>query len=261
MCPSFITPESHSPNRRAVLAISHCRFAQESSAPKMQRDGDAALCRGLRAHPLHQRAVKAQVDPDSTHRWMKEGLRSQLMQCDRFMLREAADRHRDFENSVGCEILLFAKRHSRQLSMRILFALPGLHRHNRGAEVAFISLAEELTRFGETVTLIGSGTHRGSTPYRFVSAGSLTRESFESFPSIPFLRNDCAYEELTFVPCLLKTYRPKDYDITLTCGYPFVNWTLRRPTLRGYRPPHVFVTQNGDWPAYAKNAEYQILRM
>ena len=141
--------------------------------------------------------------------------------------------------------------------MRILFALSGLHRHDRGAEIAFISLAEELARLGESVTLIGSGKQRSSTPYRFITAGSLARENFEFLPSIPFLRDDCAYEELTFVPSLLKRYRPNDYDVTLTCGYPFSNWILRRPTLWGQRPPHVFVTQNGDWPARANNAEYR----
>ena len=41
--------------------------------------------------------------------------------------------------------------------MRILIALPGLHRFNRGAELAFIAVAEELVRRGEDVTLIGSG--------------------------------------------------------------------------------------------------------
>jgi glycosyltransferase involved in cell wall biosynthesis len=141
--------------------------------------------------------------------------------------------------------------------MRILFALPGLHRHDRGAEVAFISLAEQLTGLGESVTLIGSGGQRGSAPYRFIQAGSLARENFELFPSVPFFRDDCAYEELTFVPGLLRNYRPSDFDVTLACGYPFVNWTLRRPTLGKHRPPHVFVTQNGDWPAYANNAEYR----
>ena len=41
--------------------------------------------------------------------------------------------------------------------MRILFALAGLHRVNRGAEVAFISIALELARTGHKVALIGSG--------------------------------------------------------------------------------------------------------
>ena len=33
--------------------------------------------------------------------------------------------------------------------MRILFALPGLHRYDRGAEIAFISVARELAKSGE----------------------------------------------------------------------------------------------------------------
>jgi glycosyltransferase involved in cell wall biosynthesis len=32
---------------------------------------------------------------------------------------------------------------------------------------------------------------------------------------------------------------------------------LRRPVLGGSRPPHVFVTQNGDWPAYVDKSEYR----
>jgi glycosyltransferase involved in cell wall biosynthesis len=142
--------------------------------------------------------------------------------------------------------------------MRILFALPGLHRFDRGAEIAFISVANELARAGDTVTLIGSGKERPATPYRFLHAKSVARENFRSFPSIPVLRNDCAYEELTFIPDFLRQYQPSDYDVTLTCSYPFTNWILRRPTLRGQRPPHVFVTQNGDWPAYSDKSEYRL---
>jgi glycosyltransferase involved in cell wall biosynthesis len=141
--------------------------------------------------------------------------------------------------------------------MRILFALPGLHRHDRGAEVAFISVARELAKSGETVTLIGSGKDDITTPYRFFHAHCLAREHFEAFPSMPMLRNECAYEDLTFAPSLLRNYRPADYDVTLTCSYPFTNWVLRRKTMQGTRPPHVFVTQNGDWPAYANSSEYR----
>ena len=141
--------------------------------------------------------------------------------------------------------------------MRVLFALPGLHRIDRGAEIAFISAAKELAKAGVAVTLIGSGQERTGTPYRFVHAGSVARENFASFPSIPVLRNDCAYEEFTFVPDFLRQYRPADYDVTLTCSYPFMNWVLRRPTWGGRRPPHVFVTQNGDWPAYSNQSEYR----
>jgi glycosyltransferase involved in cell wall biosynthesis len=141
--------------------------------------------------------------------------------------------------------------------MRILFALPGLHRFDRGAEVAFISIANELVKAGNVVTLIGSGSDRNSTSYRFLNAPSISRVRFESFPKMPVLRSEYAYEELTFVPALLWRYRPNDYDVTLTCNYPFTNWMLRRPALGGRRPPHVFVTENGDWPAFARNSEYR----
>ena len=42
--------------------------------------------------------------------------------------------------------------------LRVLFALPGLHRVVRGAEVAFESVAREIARTpGYGVTLVGSG--------------------------------------------------------------------------------------------------------
>lgn len=141
--------------------------------------------------------------------------------------------------------------------MKVLFALAGLHRFDRGAEIAFISVAGELAKRGDDVTLIGSGPARAATPYRFMHAASVRRERFDFFPSMPVLRNEYAYEELTFAPGLLRHYRPADYDVTLTCSYPFTNWILRRPVLRGSRPPHVFVTQNGDWAAHARNSEYR----
>jgi glycosyltransferase involved in cell wall biosynthesis len=140
--------------------------------------------------------------------------------------------------------------------MRILFALPGLHLYDRGAEIAFISIASELARGGDEVTLIGAGRPCHDAPYRFLRAPTLRREYFESFPSVPVLRSEYAYEELAFLPSFLARYRPSDYDVTVTASYPFTNWALRRPRLGGSRPPHVFVTQNGDWPARAANAEY-----
>lgn len=138
--------------------------------------------------------------------------------------------------------------------MRILIALPGLHRFNRGAEIALIAIAEELVRRGEDVTLIGSGPPRDSAPYRYLHAGSVNRTHFERWPHIPVLRNECCYEELTFLPGLLLKYQPDSYDITMTCSYPFTNWALRRPTRSARRPRHVFVTQNGDWPAYVRHS-------
>jgi glycosyltransferase involved in cell wall biosynthesis len=142
--------------------------------------------------------------------------------------------------------------------MRILFALPGLHKYDRGAEIAFIAIARELAKAGETVTLIGSGDAGPTTPYRYLRAASAAREGFAKFPSLPVLRNDTAWEELTFVPGLLRQYRPADHDVTLTCSYPFTNWILRRPAAGGRRPPHVFVTQNGDWPAQSNDSEYRL---
>src|SRR5579872_5809601 len=136
--------------------------------------------------------------------------------------------------------------------MRVLFVLPGLHRYDRGAEIAFISVASELARAGDDVTLFGSGPQRQATPYRFRQVASIRRERFESLPSIPCLRDETCYEELTFVPDLIRIYNPQDYDITVGCSYPFTNWVLRRPVLGGQRPPHVFVTENGDWPAFEK---------
>jgi glycosyltransferase involved in cell wall biosynthesis len=146
--------------------------------------------------------------------------------------------------------------------MRILIALPGLHRLDRGAEIAFIAVAKELAQIGDSVTLMGSGEPKGPTPYQFLHVPSIRRERFEKFPSLPVLRNEYCYEELTFAPSCLLRYRPTDYDVTVTCSFPFTNWLLRRPVLGRKRPKHVFVTHNGDWPAYvsqtpARKSEYQ----
>ena len=134
--------------------------------------------------------------------------------------------------------------------MRVLIALPGLHRLDRGAEIAFIALARELCGLGDAVTVMGSGEQIDAAPYQFIHVPSVRRERFESFPSLPVLRNEYCYEELTFAPGCLLRYKPDEYDLTVTCSYPFTNWLLRRPALGGTRPPHVFVTHNGDWPPY-----------
>lgn len=141
--------------------------------------------------------------------------------------------------------------------MRVLFALPGLHRVDRGAEVALMSVARALAVSGDNVTLIGGGQALPDMPYRFLHAGCIRREVFERMPRLPLLRNEYCYEELTFLPGLLMRYRPVAYDVTVTCGYPFTNWALRRPSFAKPTPAHVFVTQNGDWPARVRNAEYR----
>src|SRR6185369_1963171 len=98
--------------------------------------------------------------------------------------------------------------------VRILFALAGLHRVDRGAEVAFISVAKELVKLGNEVTLTGSGPPRRNEPYRYIQAPALPRTKFEKWPSVPTLRNDTSWEEATFAPGLLAKYRPGDFDVT-----------------------------------------------
>ena len=142
--------------------------------------------------------------------------------------------------------------------MRILFALTGLHAVQRGAEVAFLAVAAELARAGHAVTLIGTGPVLPDRPYRYLRGSRIARERFERFPMVPALRSDTMWEELSFLPSLLRLYRPADYDITVTCSYPYTNWALRRPVRGGQRPRHVFVTQNGDWPAQSDRSEFRL---
>ena len=143
--------------------------------------------------------------------------------------------------------------------MRVAFALPGLHRVHRGAETAFESLARAMARDArDTITLIGTGAVRAGEPYRFVATHAVPRERFELWPRVPPLRTEFAYEELTWVPSLLRHYRPGDYDVTITCSYPFTNWLLRCRRRQGRRPVHVFVTENGDWPTHRIAAEYRL---
>ena len=138
--------------------------------------------------------------------------------------------------------------------MRILFALSGFHRVDRGAETALLALAEELAATGDDVTVAGSGQPRPDTAYRFVHVPSRPREGFERWPKLPALRNEMAYEEASFAFHLRRADLGDDYDLTLTCGYPWTNWTLRR---RYRQTPHVFVTENGHWPAVSAESEYR----
>ena len=141
--------------------------------------------------------------------------------------------------------------------LRVLFALPGLHRVVRGAEVAFESVAREIARIpGYAVTLIGSGEARAGEPYDYRRARCIRREKFENWPSFPYLRGHYVYEELTFSPGLWRSYSPSEFDITVTCGYPYASWILRRGRSRD-GPKHVFVTQNGDWVVSAGNWEFK----
>lgn len=142
--------------------------------------------------------------------------------------------------------------------LRVLFALAGAHRVCRGAEVAFESIAEELAKRPDfEVTMLGSGTVKEDRSYTFWSVPCTPRERFTSWPRIPVLRDHYAYEEATFARALWGAYNPRAYDVTVACSYPFCNWLLRTKRHGRVRPPHVFVTQNGDWPCQGKNYEYR----
>lgn len=143
--------------------------------------------------------------------------------------------------------------------LRIAFALPGFHTVDRGAEIALLAVAQNLALLGEEVTVFGSGQPRSDTAYRFRHVPAARRERFERFPFFPPLRSEVMWEDMTFAAALLTRYRPGDFDAVLTCSFPFTQLALRRPAT-GRRPRQVFVTQNGDWPARAGNAEYRLFR-
>lgn len=138
--------------------------------------------------------------------------------------------------------------------MHIVFALPGLHRIRRGAEVALESVAHEIAMAGKhQVTVIGSGEQLPDRAYRFKHVPAVSRSHFEKWPRMPFLRSEHMYEELTFALNALGRSWTVDADMTVTCGYPYASWALRRGGKA--KPRHVFVTQNGDWPASGQSAE------
>ncbi len=142
--------------------------------------------------------------------------------------------------------------------IRVAFLLPGLHRVARGAEVAFESIAQELSGIpGFSVTLIGSGTQRSASAYNFIHSSCVTRERFERWPRFPPFRSEYGWEEATFAACLGSRYDPSAYEATVTCSYPFLNWLLRVKRFNGRRPKNIFVTQNGDWPVQARNSEFR----
>ncbi|TCD04859.1 glycosyltransferase [Erythrobacteraceae bacterium CFH 75059] len=144
---------------------------------------------------------------------------------------------------------------SRGRRLRLLFALSGFHRIDRGAETALLRVAQELAGTGAAeVVVAGSGLPRADTAYRFVHVPSPGRERFERLPALPPFRNETHWEDAAFA-LRLSRLPLGGFDATLTCAYPFTNWILRRHRSRA--PAHIFVTQNGDWPALAGNAEYR----
>jgi len=143
--------------------------------------------------------------------------------------------------------------------MRMLFALPGFHAQDRGAEVALLAVARELARGGDAVTVMGGGLERPGEPYRFVHVPMVDRRKFEKAPHFPPFRSDVMWEDATFGASMLTRYRPGDFDVAVTCNFPFTHLALRRPTF-GVAPLQIFVTQNGDWPARSRRSEYRLFR-
>ena len=141
---------------------------------------------------------------------------------------------------------------------RVAFLLPGLGCVERGAERAFLEVAARLqSRHGMEVELFGRGGHfpDGLVGHRIPA---IARSRFESFPHLPALRNECAYEEATFVAALVasRKFRPSRFDAAVTCSYPYLNWMLSGIPAKS-RPLRLFVTQNGDWMCRRTNAEYR----
>ena len=74
--------------------------------------------------------------------------------------------------------------------------MSGLHRVERGAEIAFIEVARNLAHMGEDVTLVGSGPDNPDTAYKYIRLKSGQRERFERLPSLPFFRDETAWEDV-----------------------------------------------------------------
>lgn len=133
--------------------------------------------------------------------------------------------------------------------MDLLFALPGMHRVNRGAEVALENIGVQLSALDNRVTIVGSGPVRPGAPYNYHSVRCLSRERLTRLPEWALFHHEFMYEDATFAPGLAALMRKVAVEATLTCSYPYSSWALRAHRPGRQRPAHVFVTQNGDWPA------------
>jgi glycosyltransferase involved in cell wall biosynthesis len=143
--------------------------------------------------------------------------------------------------------------------MKLLFALPGFHREERGAEVALLAVADALARSGDEVTVAGAGQDRAGTAYRFQHIRAAHRTRFERWPHFPPFRSETAWEDASFAWGLRQHFRMAEFDATVTCSYPFTHWALQSGA--GSKSPlNIFVTQNGDWPAFSNKAEFRFFR-
>ncbi|MFT3852363.1 MAG: glycosyltransferase family 4 protein [Ilumatobacteraceae bacterium] len=126
--------------------------------------------------------------------------------------------------------------------------------------MAFGAIATQLAERGEDVTVVGSGEPRPDVPYQFVHSPLISRRRFERFPKFPPLRSEYAYEDATFMATFMPRYRPSEFDVTVSCSYPFINWMLSRWPGERRRPLHMYITENGDWPAYSTDREFRAFR-
>src|SRR5262249_6534725 len=112
--------------------------------------------------------------------------------------------------------------------LRVAILLAGLGRAQRGAEAAFLELARRFACYDDLhVELFGTGP-MVPAGMRMHQLSCVRRERFEAWPRLPCLRSEYEYEELTFIGGLLwsRRFRPRDFDLTLSCSYPYVNWFL-----------------------------------
>ena len=120
------------------------------------------------------------------------------------------------------------------------------------------SIAQELALLGKhDVQMIGAGYPISRRPYTYKHIAAIDRRRFERWPKIPFLRTPFAYEDFSFAIGLLPALLNDRSDVTVTCNFPYTHWALRGGSVKRPRPVHIFVTQNGDWPAFHRNAEYR----
>lgn len=124
--------------------------------------------------------------------------------------------------------------------------------------MAFETVAHHLALLGNDVTVLGTAPPRNGRAYTSLTTRVVPRETFERFPSLPpVARSPYTYEEISFIPGLIRHFDPSEYDVTMTCSYPYTNWVLRSWGRRD-PPQHVFVTHNGDWPAHSDHLENRL---
>ena len=114
--------------------------------------------------------------------------------CDRTIVRYPTEFHHILDLTLG---------QPNETSFRSTWAPP----ISRGAEIAFISIAEELARLGEKVTLVGAGEGRISTPYRSCMQGALLARILSAFPQSLFAKREFIRRSDICTGLLLK-YRP-----------------------------------------------------